>query len=109
MANIIINRVVGDYEVMQELADIGLNMSIQSPEKWNYEWCMQHWGTKWDMYKYRLLLECNGRGILYFITANRAPYLDNINISSHVAIDIDEGEEHVLIKRYIINDLLEGN
>ena len=101
MANTVQNRLVvtgPNTEVIEQLLDTleehGMSYWVPRPqyitESWFdgndteypvwYQWSLNHWGTKWDIYKEgREIIECDdGYGIFHFETANSSiePFVD---------------------------------
>jgi hypothetical protein len=110
MANIIINKLTGS--VALELYVEGLQGRAPYPNgEWDYAWCIENWGTKWDLYKGRIYKD----GVIYFITANSGiedwldTYTKEGEVDFYVTIDIDEGEYHWDIPTEIIAELLRIN
>jgi len=112
MANLIINKLRCNKEILIQIKERGFDSLLKSPETWDYEWCVKNWGTKWDRYKTAILVENKYFSVLYFITANGSiePLLDYIKGPvQYEAIDIDNGETSKNISSEIINELLEQN
>ena len=89
MANIVINRLKGS--IAHELYIDGLIGLYPYKGEWDYDWCVEHWGTKWDLYEGRIWRD----HVLYFITANgnisnALNALGADRVDEYLAIDIDD-------------------
>ena len=69
MANLILNSLIGDKEFLDGLEEGGMNYYLPYPFPCDdpASWALDNWGTKWDMYDYRVRVSEN---CLAFLTAN---------------------------------------